>query len=165
MKAVYSSHSSKKEKTLKRCIRERRTLFISGLHLDVHKRDLYRQFPGCVKVTVKRCRSAPSSKYAFAVYRSHSSAKRDLHRSIDWHRLGGSGCHVEFATSRSHFANVDESDKRRKLAVTRIPENVTEDDLRQVFGSCHIIKYSPARRVQRSNESTQTKSADKVLTG
>lgn len=41
-----------------------KTLLVSGLRHDVSKRDLYHEFIGCIKVTLKQCKTSSALKYS-----------------------------------------------------------------------------------------------------
>lgn len=49
--------------------------------------------------------------------------------------------------------------------VSKIPENVCENDLSQLFANCRIIEYCAARTVHFGITTTSTKDESKVLWG
>jgi hypothetical protein len=104
------------------------------------------------------------SRYAFVAHRSNETARRNLHRSID-RSLLGSQCRVEYASHFSGFSSKHKSTHNKKIAVSRIPENVNENDLRYLFGNCHILKYCPARYIHSSATAMETKNKNKILSG
>ncbi|UJR37616.1 hypothetical protein I4U23_030313 [Adineta vaga] len=142
----------------------RRTLFVSELRPDVSKINIMKQFPDCIKVTIKRSHSLTDLRYAFVLHRTCSQAKRNLYRPIN-RLLLGPNCRVEFANNRSFFSTTDADIRCRKVVVTRIPPNIDEFDLKYLFVGCQISKYSPARVISRSAGSVKPTNAFKVLTG
>jgi hypothetical protein len=49
--------------------------------------------------------------------------------------------------------------------VSRIPENVSENDLHRLFVGCRTVKYYPARNIQPATMMTQTRNKNKILLG
>ncbi|CAF0802090.1 unnamed protein product [Adineta steineri] len=138
-------------------IHDSRILFVSGLKNDVNKNNIRRHFVGCLNVTVKQYHTTPRFKYAFITHRTAREAEVNLRRSIDLHLLGPA-CHIEYANKRTMGTSSQQSLGKKKILVRQIPPNVSENDLRQMFGNCHIEKYYPAAII--SHEATMTKTKD-----
>ncbi|CAF3973943.1 unnamed protein product [Adineta steineri] len=102
--------------------------------------------------------------YAFVVHRTHEKARRNLRRPIN-RSLLGSQCRVEWNTHCSDYSNNEQNIENRKIVVRGIPENVNENDLRDLFVNCHILKYCPARRIYSSTATMETKGQNKILPG
>jgi hypothetical protein len=144
--------------------------------------DIYRHFAGCVKVKIKRHRTTPhlkyaidiifttvdtqylSLRYAFVLQRTSQEAERNFHRPIDFYLLGPE-CRVNYANDYSTFASNHQGFDKKKVVISQIPSNVSENDLRRLFANCHILKYCPARTVQLAATTTQTKGNSKILLG
>ncbi|CAF1247409.1 unnamed protein product [Adineta steineri] len=103
-------------------------------------------------------------EYAFVVHRTHEKARRNLRRPIN-RSLLGSQCRVEWNTHCSDYSNNEQNIENRKIVVRGIPENVNENDLRDLFVNCHILKYCPARRIYSSTATMETKGQNKILPG
>ncbi|CAF1273200.1 unnamed protein product [Adineta steineri] len=140
------------------------TLFVSGLRSNVSKSDIYDHFTDCIKVIFKQYHSTPHLKYAFVVHRTHEKARRNLRRPIN-RSLLGSQCRVEWNTHCSDYSNNEQNIESRKIVVRGIPENVNENDLRDLFVNCHILKYCPARRIYSSTATMEAKGQNKILPG
>ncbi|CAF0926568.1 unnamed protein product [Adineta steineri] len=141
-----------------------RILFVSGLKKDVNKNNIRRHFIGCLNVTIRQCRTILHLKYAFIVHHTARDAAVNLRRPIDLYLLGPA-CHIEYANKRTIHASCHQSLDKKKILVCQIPPNVSENDLRQLFGNCHLEKYYPA--VVISHEATMTKIKDdaNILSG
>ncbi len=96
------------------------------------------------------------NRYAFISHRTFREAKQNLHRSMNF-RLLGSQCRVEYANNSSNSNRNYQNFGKRKLMVARIPENVNEDHLHNLFNNCHILKYSPARSLTISDQTKKKK--------
>ncbi|CAF4178914.1 unnamed protein product, partial [Adineta steineri] len=140
------------------------TLFVSGLRSNVSKSDIYNHFTDCIKVIFKQYHSTPHLKYAFVVHRTHEKAQRNLRRPIN-RSLLGSQCRVEWNTHCPNFSINEQNIENRKIVIRGIPENVNENDLRDLFVNCHILKYCPARRIYSSTTTMETKGQNKILPG
>ncbi|CAF3948506.1 unnamed protein product [Adineta steineri] len=142
-----------------------KTLFVSKLKSNITKHDLYNHFHGCIKVTIKKSHSASDLKYAFVVHRTHERARRNFRQSIN-RSLLGSQCRVEFANhSLNHTNNHENMENKKKLVISRIPENVNENNLYNLFENCQILKYCPARVISSSTTTINTKEKKKILSG
>ncbi|CAF1273227.1 unnamed protein product [Adineta steineri] len=102
--------------------------------------------------------------YAFVVHRTHEKAQRNLRRPIN-RSLLGSQCRVEWNTHCPNFSINEQNIENRKIVIRGIPENVNENDLRDLFVNCHILKYCPARRIYSSTTTMETKGQNKILPG
>ncbi|CAF1553607.1 unnamed protein product, partial [Adineta ricciae] len=141
-----------------------KTLFVSGLKRSVSIRDIYSYFNGCIRVTIKPNRSVPHLKYAFVDYHTSEQAQHGLYQRVDRSLLGHE-CRVEYAICQPNISKNHQSIDNKKIVVTQIPENVSENDLRRLFRQCRILKYSPARFLHRPPTVTRTKCKDKILLG
>jgi hypothetical protein len=155
---------------------------VSGLRNDVKISDIRRHFTGCTKVTIKRHRIIPHLKYAIHIlfttvliqylflryavirHRTFQEAECNLQRAVNFNLLGPE-CRVEYAHDRSTFSNNHQSCEKKKVVVSRIPENVSENELRRLFGNCHILRYRPARTVHLAATTTHTNRNSKILLG
>ena len=104
------------------------------------------------------------NRYAFVVHHTSEKAERNRRRRINFH-LFGPKCRVEYAHGCSSLSNNHQNFGNRKLMVARIPGNVNEDDLHNLFANCHILKYFPARTVHRATTTAETKDKIKIIWG
>ncbi|CAF1044832.1 unnamed protein product [Adineta steineri] len=153
-----------KETTSHQTSDDRRTLFVSSLRSNITLGDIRRYFTGSTRVIIKRHRTTPQFKYAFVFHRTSEEAERNLRRSEDDCFLGPQSC-VEYARSRSSFSNNQQNFGKNKVEVSKIPENVSETDLRHLFDDCNVLKYYPARIVHQAAETTQTKRSSRISSG
>ncbi|CAF1205311.1 unnamed protein product [Adineta steineri] len=140
-----------------------KTLIVSGLRNDINQTDLFNYFAGSIQVILKQCQTSPF-KYAFILHGTIEEAKCNLSRSIDYIRLG-SKCRIKSVDYSSSLPVDDQSYDKQTIAVTKIPENVSEDDLHRLFPSCRISKYCPPRTVRRKTVSTESSGKTKTLWG
>jgi hypothetical protein len=97
------------------------------------------------------------SRYAFVYHRTCQEAERNLRLPINY-QLFGPACDVEYANDCSTLCNNHQIFDNKKLIVRRIPENIDENDLHNLFINCHVLKYYPATMMKN-------KSKNKILTG
>lgn len=97
-------------------------------------------------------------RYALVFHRTAAQAKKNKERPID-HQLFGFQCNVEFKK------NPREVSVPYNIAVTRIPENVTESELRTLFVDCDSLIYFPARSVKKSTRTNPSMHEKKILNG
>ncbi|CAF3700836.1 unnamed protein product [Adineta steineri] len=138
-------------------IHDSRILFVSGLKNDVNTNNIRHHFIGCLKVTTKQYCSTAHLKYAFITHRTAREAEVNLRRSINVHLLGPA-CHIGYANKRTIRDSSQQSLNKKEILVHQIPPNVSENDLRQLFGNCHVEKYYSAAII--SHEATMTKTKD-----
>ena len=103
-------------------------------------------------------------RYALVLHSTSEEAERNLIRPIDRILLGPE-CHVEYACDPSHIPLSHPLDDKRIVAVNRIPENVSENDLCRLFSTDYLLKYCPARSVQRITSMVATMNKTKILWG
>ncbi|CAF3516143.1 unnamed protein product [Rotaria socialis] len=159
------SHAKKKF-AFDRIINNGKTLFVSGLRSDVDKNDIRSHFTGSIKVVIKQYRSTSHLKYAFVYHRTSHDAKNNIRRLINFNLLGDE-CHVEYANACSNISNDNQISSKRKLAIKKIPYNVSEDDLQRLFVNCRILKYCPARITYSTTRKMENKNKNesKILFG
>ena len=105
------------------------------------------------------------SRYAFVVHRTSQDAKHNLSRPIN-HSLFGSECRIDYANDHIPRSLKCQYYSKNKIIVKKIPTEVSENDLRDLFGSeCHILNYYPARYVRRISTVTTIPDQVKILTG
>jgi RNA recognition motif-containing protein len=162
---------------------KKKSLFVSGLRNNVNENDIRKHFTGCKKVTIKQCRGTShlkygiyilitshlswylSYRYAFVCHRTFQDAKRNFRRPIDYDLLG-SECHIEYVQSSSATTSNYCDFDRKKLMVSRIPENVSGNDLHRLFVNAHILRYRPARNIQLPSVASEPKKKkNKILLG
>ncbi|CAF3774335.1 unnamed protein product [Adineta steineri] len=122
---------------------DRKTLFVSGLKKDVREEDVRRLFPGCSNVIIKRYRTTRHLKYALVTHCMSQTAEINYRRPINFHVLGPQ-CRIEYAGDSASVLSRNQSRDRKTIVVRRIPPNVSETDLYDLFPSCRILKYYPA---------------------
>jgi hypothetical protein len=88
----------------------------------------------------------------------------NLQRPID-HILLGQECQVNYAAHSSYLSTEYRHCDQKTILVRKIPENVTENDLRRLFTNCRISKYCPVRVVHRKTISTTVTDGTKILWG
>ena len=155
---------------------------MSGLRSDVSSNDLRNYFTGCAKITLKRCRTTSYlqyskntycfiiasgfrvCRYAFVLHRTFRDAKHNLQRPINYNVLGPKCC-IEYANNYPVSSHNYHSYDKKTIMVSRIPGNVSENDLHRLFIGCRIIKYCPARYVYRTGTTAATKNKNKLLIG
>ncbi|CAF1328965.1 unnamed protein product [Adineta steineri] len=141
-----------------------KTLVVLGLRSDVNEIDLYRHFIGCIKVTLKPCKSETYLKYAFIEHRTIKEAECNFKRSLNY-LLFGSKCYMKYTGDSSSLPIGYRFDNERTIVVKNIPQNVTEDDLHQLFINCSISKYCPSRIVHHRTLSAPIMNKTKTLSG
>ncbi|CAF0760625.1 unnamed protein product [Adineta steineri] len=161
---LINKRNSIKQQKFNRSKNSYKTLFVSGLKSSVSVRNLYSYFTGCMRVTIKQNRSVSYLKYAFVDYRTSEQAQRSLYRGVDRSLLGHE-CRVEYATGQSNISKNHQSIDNKKVVISKIPENVSEDDLHRLFAHGRILKYCPARHIHFSPTTTRSEVKDKILTG
>jgi hypothetical protein len=103
-------------------------------------------------------------RYAFVLHKTSKEAQLNLLRPID-HILFGPECHVEYAHDHSNLPVRHRIYDKRRVVVNKIPENVSENDLRHLFRNGYLLKYCPARSVHRTATTVATMSETKLLWG
>ncbi|CAF1522863.1 unnamed protein product, partial [Adineta steineri] len=88
----------------------------------------------------------------------------NLRRPIDLHLLGPA-CQIEYANKRTIHASSQQNLDKKKILVCQIPSNVSENDLRQLFGNCHLEKYYPAVIIFHEATMAKTKDDANILLG
>jgi RNA recognition motif-containing protein len=96
-------------------------------------------------------------RYAFVVYHTFRDAEHNLRRPIDYDLLGPK-CRIEYASYHSTVSDSRHSFDNKTLVVRRIPDNVSENDLRRLFVDCRSVNYYSA-------VTKATKSKNKILLG
>ncbi|CAF1508932.1 unnamed protein product, partial [Adineta steineri] len=140
-----------------------RTLVVMRLREDINEINLYNHFHQSIQVTIKQCQTS-SLEYAFILHKTKEEAESNLLKPINYILLG-SQCHVEYAC-KSPFIPLDhQSYDKQTIVITNIPENVTADDLRHLFTNSSILKYCPARIIQRKSTSIDISGKNKILWG
>ncbi|CAF1480701.1 unnamed protein product [Adineta ricciae] len=125
--------------------------------------------PACIQTPVNNNSSNETNSqfesetfvYAFILHRTAHEAEMNLRRPIDLQILG-SECQIEYAGKCISRANISESIEQKKVIVRQIPENITEQNLYELFRHCQILKYCPA--VDLSSQSIM-KTDDHILPG
>ncbi|CAF1419359.1 unnamed protein product [Adineta steineri] len=128
----------------------KKILHISNLNKQITKNDLRSYFIGSTKIILKPSRLPSYLNYAFIFHRTNLQAEYNRKRTIKSSQFG-SNCQIEFVQNLSQFSNENEFNENWNLVVKKIPENVTENDLKKLFFNSNQIKYIPARNVQKSN--------------
>lgn len=103
--------------------------------------------------------------YAFVLHRQSQQAEYNRRRSIN-HLIFGDNCRVEYSNKNNdHFIDKKHSDKS-KIVVRQIPENVSEEHLRNLFSGCHALLYFPARVINKAKpENSASINKNRVLLG
>jgi len=104
------------------------------------------------------------NRYAFILHRTCRDAESNLQRPIDFHLLGPQ-CQIEYADARSTLLRSGQSNDSKKVVVQKIPPNVTENDLRNLFPNCHIVAYCPAVNIPLKETMMKTKANSNILPG
>ena len=179
MTVVNERSGVKKKQSLKRTNSDLRTLFVSGLKNSVSKSEIRNYFIGCIKVTIKQNRATPhlkydedpltnyhylSFRYAFVLHRTSREAQRHLQQPTN-HRILGPECRVEYAGNQPNYSNNYQSCDNKRILVSRIPENVSGDELRCLFVDSHMINYYPAQIIHRAIPTIPTNLKKKILPG
>ncbi|CAF0799875.1 unnamed protein product [Adineta steineri] len=141
----------------------KKTLVVTGLRADINQADLSNYFLGSVQVIMKQCQTS-SFKYAFILHGTAEEAKHNFNQPIDYIRLGPE-CLVKYAGYSSPLPVNHQSYDKQTIAVTNIPENVSEDDLRHLFPNSRILNYCPVRTVERKTVPTGSSNKMKILWG
>jgi hypothetical protein len=71
-------------------------------------------------------------------------AERNRKQPVDY-LLFGPDYRVEYAKKNSHLSNKHVDSHTWNVVVKHIPENVTEQCLRNLFVGCQFMRYIPAR--------------------
>ncbi|CAF0872332.1 unnamed protein product [Adineta steineri] len=152
----------------------KKILHLSNLSKQITKNNLRYFFNDSSKILLKQSRLPPYLNYAFVFYRTHLQAEYNRKRAITSSQFGPN-CQIEFVQNLSQLPNENELNENWNIVVKKIPENVTENDLRNLFFNSNEIKYIPARNVQKSNTNqkillgyaflsfTNTEQADEVM--
>ncbi|CAF1415028.1 unnamed protein product [Adineta steineri] len=128
----------------------KKILHISNLNKQITKNDLRSYFIGSTKIILKPSRLPSYLNYAFIFHRTNLQAEYNRKRTIKSSQFG-SNCQIEFVQNLSQFSNENEFNENWNIVVKKIPENVTENDLKKLFFNSNRIKYIPTRNVQKSN--------------
>ncbi|CAF0905054.1 unnamed protein product [Adineta steineri] len=163
------------KKTNNQCkIDVKKILHLSNLNKQTTKNDLRSYFNNASKILLKQSRLPPYLNYAFIFYRTNIQAEYNRKRAITSSQFGPN-CQIEFVQNLSQLSNENELNENWNIVVKKIPENVTENDLKKLFFTSNEIKYIPARNVQKSNTDqkillgyaflsfTNTEQADEVM--
>ncbi len=103
-------------------------------------------------------------RYAFVLHRTALNAEYNLKRPID-RFIFGSNCHVEYANSRFYRFSEHQTTNTWSIIVRKIPENITEEYLRNLFIGCHSMKYAPARAINKTKRTVTSNTKNKLLWG
>ncbi|CAF1408689.1 unnamed protein product [Adineta steineri] len=91
-------------------------------------------------------------RYAFISHGTAEEAKHNFNQPTDYIRLGPECC-VKYVDYSSFLPADHQSYDKQTIAVTNIPENVSEDDLRRLFPNSRISNYYQARTIHRKSAS------------
>jgi hypothetical protein len=158
-----------------------KVLCITSMKNGVIYNDIRRHFVGCIKVILKRSQLPPylkyvssyslfyfnsysSPSYAFVYYRTCSEAEYHRKQPVD-HHVFGSNCRVEYANNDLHISNKEQISEMWNIIIRHIPENITEECLRNLFPDCYSMKYIPARAVDNRQTGIQSTTEKKILWG
>ncbi|CAF1184521.1 unnamed protein product [Adineta steineri] len=133
----------------------KKILHLSNLKKQITKTDLQFYFIGSTKIILKQSRLPPYSNYAFIFHRTNPQAEYNRKRAISSLRFG-SNCQIEFVKNLEELSNENKVNENWNIVIKQIPENVTENDLKNLFFNSNQIKYIPARIVQTSNTNQKT---------
>ncbi|CAF1268535.1 unnamed protein product [Adineta steineri] len=161
---ITNTKNNVKKRKFNEDINRYKTLVVLRLRSDVSEIDLYHHFIGCIKVTLKPCKSETYLKYAFIEHRTIKEAECNFKRPLNY-LLFGSKSYVKYAGDSSSLPIGYRFDNERTIVVKNIPENVTEDDLRQLFINCSISKYCPSRKIHHTTLSASIMNKIKTLLG
>ncbi len=103
-------------------------------------------------------------RYAFVLHRTFRDAEHNLQRPIDYDLLGPK-CRIEYANGYSAPFHNHYNFDNKTLVVSRIPGNVSENDLHRLFAGCRTVKYCPARNIHLSTTMMETKNKNRTLLG
>ncbi len=148
---------------------------------EVTHNDIRCHFVGCIKVTMKQSQLPPYLKYvnnyrlfycnqysilsyAFVLHRTARNAECNRRRPIN-RLIFGYNCHVEYANSPSHLFSEPQIAEIWNVTVRQIPENITEECLRNLFLGCHSMKYIPARVINNVKTTATSTTENKLLWG
>ncbi|CAF1505511.1 unnamed protein product [Adineta steineri] len=127
------------------------TLDIPSSSNDQSKNEqIYFKNNSSTKIIFKQSQLPPYLNYAFIFHRTNLQAEYNRKRAIKSSQFG-SNCKIDFVKSLSQLSNENEFNENWNIVVKKIPENVTENDLKKLFFNSNQIKYIPARNVQKSN--------------
>ncbi|CAF4000479.1 unnamed protein product [Adineta steineri] len=126
----------------------KKILHISNLNKQITKNDLRSYFIGSTKILLKQSRLPPYLNYAFIFHRTNLQAEYNQKRGIKSSQFG-SNCQIEFVKNLSELSNENKVNENWNIVIKQIPENVTENDLKNLFFNSNQIKYIPARIAQK----------------
>ncbi|CAF1162180.1 unnamed protein product [Adineta steineri] len=128
----------------------KKILYLLNLNKKIRKNDLGSYFIGSTKILLRQSQLPPHVNYAFIFHRTNLQAEYNRKRVISSSHFR-SNCQIEFVKNLSQLSNKNEVNEKWNIVITQIPENVTENDLKNLFFNSYQIKYIPARIVQKSN--------------
>ncbi|CAF4252586.1 unnamed protein product, partial [Adineta steineri] len=128
----------------------KKILYLSNLNKQITKNHLKNYFIGSTKIIFKRSQLPPHLNYAFIFHRTNLQAEYNRKRVINSLPFG-SNCKIDVVKSLSQLSNEYELNEKWNIVIKKIPENVTENDLKNLFSNSYQIKYIPAKIVQKSN--------------
>ncbi|CAF4098934.1 unnamed protein product, partial [Adineta steineri] len=80
--------------------------------------------------------------------RTNLQAEYNQKRGINSSHFG-SNCKMEFVQNFSQLSNENQFNENWNIVVKKIPEDITENDLKRLFFNSNEIKYIPARIAQK----------------
>ncbi|CAF1287532.1 unnamed protein product [Adineta steineri] len=128
----------------------KKILYLSNLNKQITKNHLRNYFIGSTKIIFKQSQLPPHLNYAFIFHHTNLQAEYNRKRAISSSRFG-SNCQIEFVKNLDELSNENELNEKWNIVVKKIPENVTENDLKNLFFNFNQLKYISARNVQKSN--------------
>ncbi|CAF1240271.1 unnamed protein product [Adineta steineri] len=128
----------------------KKILYLSNLNKQITKIDLRNYFIGSTKIIFKQSQLPPYLNYAFIFHRTNLQAEYNRKRVISSLPFG-SNCQIEFVKNLDELSNENKVNENWNIVVKKIPENVTENDLKNLFSNSNQIKYIPPKIVQKSN--------------
>ncbi|CAF0811818.1 unnamed protein product [Adineta steineri] len=126
----------------------KKILHLSNLNKQITKNDLRSYFINSTKVLLKQSRLPPYLNYAFIFHRTNPQAEYNRKRAIKSSQFG-SNCQIELVQNFSQLLNENQLNENWNIVVKKIPENVTENDLKKLFINTNEIKYTPAKIAQK----------------
>ncbi|CAF1320517.1 unnamed protein product [Adineta steineri] len=128
----------------------KKILYLSNLNKQITKIDLRSYFIGSTKIILKQSQLPPYLNYAFIFHRTNLQAEYNRKRVINSLPFG-SNCQIEFVKNLDELSNENKVNENWNIVIKQIPENITENDLKNLFSNSYQIKYIPAKIVQKSN--------------
>ncbi|CAF1559809.1 unnamed protein product [Adineta steineri] len=128
----------------------KKILYLSNLNKQITKNHLKNYFIGSTKIIFKQSQLPPHLNYAFIFHHTNLQAEYNRKRAISSSPFG-SNCQIEFVKNLEELSNENKVNENWNIVIKKIPENVTENDLKNSFSNSYQIKYIPAKIVQKSN--------------